>query len=200
MTEYKKEVKLLEMDDRIEFSPNWIEEENIPLFTSVEETRFWRVDRAQVVSYDLVYYLNTDNKIDITLNEASGLVPTGNKTIYQIVFGIAQSGSGILLYTMWPQGKYTSQLQKVGMRPYTDKPKKRYIGCWSESESPRDNPRLIEWTLKDMNPINWRVYNDSANAQKVVLALRINKLHLQALGERREPIYPVYHYKDLNWG
>jgi len=185
------------MDDYVEFSPNW--KENAALFDQ-EDTRFYRVKRQQCVSYDLHYFINVDKKIDVLINEDNGLEPTSPFTLYQILFGLKQSGAGVILYSMWPQGNYISQLQKVGMRPYTDKPDKRYLGGWTEEESPASDPHLLEWVLKDYNPVNWRIYNDSPNAQKLIISMKINKLKLEAMGSRKTPIREVYHYKDLNWG
>lgn len=190
MTEFVQEPHLLVQDDTLEFSPSWPDE-------IYQSGKYFRVVRAQPITYDKFWIIDADNSFDFRLDEDTGLLPTSKEdTIYQVLIGIK---GDVLLYPLWPEGKYQNQLQKVGMRSYPSKIEKRYLGGYDATDSPFEDPHLVDFLVKNMNPLVYRLYNDSIVPEKVVLRFKVNKLQVEELGGRKEGMREVYHASDYKW-
>jgi len=189
VTEYRQKPHLLVQDDRVEFSPSWPSE--------IEQSgKYYRVHKQQVVNFDKFWIIDSDNTYDFRIDEDTGLLPTEENTLYQVLISIK---GNVMLFPQWPEGKYVNQLQKVGYRPFPSKVDKRYLGGYDSTDSPYGDPHLVEFLVKGMNPIVYRFYNDSIVPEKVVVRFKINKIKLKEISERREPIREIYFVDDYQW-
>ncbi len=114
---------------------------------------------------------------DFDMDDDLGLYPDSVETLYEIGLGI-DNGRGIV-YPRLPSNTYYNYLEKSGFIPADDLSSNKYIGGYTERHLPISEPKLLKfYTLKDMDTINLRVFNDTAEDQKIVLDFTVNRIHI----------------------
>jgi len=120
--------------------------------------------------------LDSGDYEDINMDDDLGMYPDSVETLYEI--GVALRGRGIL-YPRLPSNTYYNYLEESGFIPADDLSTNKYIGGYTEEHLPVEEPKNLKiYTLKDMDTIVLRVYNDGAEPEKVVLDFTVNRVHI----------------------
>jgi len=163
--------------------------------------KFFKVVQTQQITYEKVYIIDKQKHTTLTLDEDSGLLPERVNTLYEMYIGMK---GNVLMYVRWPSTDYFARLEKAEFVPpepdqlatLTDR---RYIAYLDETITPYHQPRYREYTIKDMEPIQLVLYNDSVKPEKVVLRFLINRCKIEEIGERPVIYRTIFFYTDFKW-
>jgi len=177
------------------FSPNWGPE--------AVKGKYFEVERTHQIHWKTYTIVATGKVFSVKLDDI-GLVPENPKTLYEILCGFK---GALLLYVYWPSTDPFQRLEKPGFRPDPADATLRYLGCFTQDDTPFAEPRLREYTVKDMSPILYLWANESIEPEKVVNRFMVNRCLLRPLEpaeveeirKKRIPVRYVPHYKDNVW-
>jgi len=157
--------------DAVWFSPGW---------PDAFANKSFQIERCQTLKFDVWKRLDRAATEDVKLTDDEGFLPTRPKSLYEI--NTVMKGN-VLLHPRWPSTDYYWELEKEGFLPDPTDDVKRYIGFVDQDDVPFDQKGgvLKIYTVKDMEPIHLRLYNDSIEAEKAVLRFLINRCLLKEI-------------------
>ena len=199
---------MIELHER---TPRLLEKGNYVRFLSPEEN-FSPTFKANVIyqvksNVQVVFYtafiIPPGDVSLVKLNndeDALGLYPENPKTLYEVLVGFGGT-EDIIIYPMMPSTDYLLYLEKAGMRPNPGLPQLRYLGMYTTSDSPVNNPRLVLYFVKDMDQFALQLYNTNTKEdEKLIVRFVINKCYLEEVREEvKAPVKDILHYKLLRW-
>jgi len=168
------------------------------------EKRFFEVKITQTLKRDIHGILSPAGKTDVKLDDTEGLLPTSPRTLYEMHVGLKGK---VLLYPKWPSTDYFWKFEKPEFFPVPTDDKLRYVGFVDQHDTPFEDPRLREYTVKDMDVIYYELYCDSPEHEKYVARFSVNRCLIEPAPpeivvklERWEiPYRTIIHYKALKW-
>jgi len=142
--------------------------------------RYFRVKRTQEIPHDRAFIVAPDGSHDFDLSDedAAGLYPDNAMSLFEILVGLKSTTGSMLIYPR-TANQYIATLEKGGWIPDTTSDKYRYIGPISEEETPPEQPQFRVHTVKDMQSVVLRIYNDGPTDDKAVLDTVINRCLLE---------------------
>ena len=179
-------VKFVSSDRRAKFSPD------------VYAGATFKVTKTQRVVFDRAFIIPPNDYTELDLsNDGLGLYPERPTTLYEILIGLKGSKE-MLIYIQIPAGKYLNRLEKSDLYPVPADPTRRYLGFIDLQASTIDEPKLLVYSLKDMESIIFQVYNDSSDYQKIIFRFLVNKCQIAPVKpeEAKEPKL-IWHWEDL---
>jgi len=165
--------------------------------------KFFVVTNTQQIVYEKVFILPAQGFTTYLLDEDSGLLPERVNTLYEMYVGVKGNA---LIYVRWPSTDYLNRLEKAEFVPpepdalsSTANVERRYIGFFDETVTPYYQPKYREYTIKDMEPIQYVIYNDSVKSEKVVLRFIVNRCRIEEYTGRPEIYRTIFFYEDYKW-
>lgn len=160
--------------------------------------KYFEIVKNQTVKRDVWILVPAASKVDVDLDETNGWLPTTKLAMFEI--NLSMKGE-VLLYPMWPSTDYYFRLEKAEFKPDYASDTNRYIGFLDEDDIPFDQTGSILkiYTVKDMDFIRLRLYNDSIDDEKAVLRLMVNRCKLRKLTTPPKIYRTIFHYKDMVW-
>ena len=171
----------LRIGDIVYFSPNWSVDDVAGKYFKIEINQSLRMTKSFIISSGSAY--------TFTIDDDSGLVPTRDATLYEILVGF--KGGTILIYPMYPSTDYFWRLEKAEFAPDYTSSTKRYIGFLMPDDSPEYDPRLRFYTVKDIGDVKFTFYNDSSQPEKLVVTFFVNRCKMVELTEPAEKIAEI---------
>ena len=150
---------------------------------SMKEGKWFRVDRAQQIKYDVNRIVAATSSIDLDFAVPAGgglgdknlsLIPQNTDTLYELLLGIK---GNVLVYPIY-NNSYYLRLEATNVLPDTSNARLRYIGFWDESDSAFDAPKLREYVIKDQQAPVLRLYNDMFLDEPAELRFIVNRTKL----------------------
>ena len=181
-------ILFLKPGENVYFTPAW------PI--SRLAGKYFQVVKNKVVPRQVWKLVAQGGTEDIDLTKDNGWLPLSDDVLYEI--NLTMKGD-VLLYPMWPSSDYLLQLEDPDFKPNPASSTNRYIGCYDESDIPFDgsNGILKLYTVRGMNHIRLRLYNDGIEDEKAVLKFIVNMCVLKPIA--RPSVYrKIQHYKELN--
>ena len=189
----------------VRFSEGWEDTTNkANRWFQVFQALSFRYDAPRIIAsgdtQDLAFDLLTGNSLG---NVNLGLIPESSETVYELLIGLSGSDN-LLIYPRYANSYYL-ELEASGITPDVTDARRRYLGFYSPSDSPKEAPRLREHTVNKMQAPVLRVYNDSNIAQKLDLHFIVNRCHIMEItpGNFSEAIRQrarmIRHYKTAKW-
>jgi len=193
MPEYIATVEpLLKVGQYVRFSEGWEEKYAEQVYV---------VEAAQQIPRKLWLVIQNGIYYDLDLKDV-GFYPTSPKSLYEIVFKMR--GENIILYPRLPSTEYFNKLEEPGFTPEPLDDNLRYIGGYTEEDFKEG--RLREYTIKDMDKIVYRLYNDSPEDEHIRLEAIVNRLKIRRVSDEvaRRVLEQVRyrdipHYKAVRW-
>ncbi len=164
---------------------------------SVKSGDTFIVERTVQVNYEISVILPPADTTTLDLSYL-GLYPESEKTLYEILVGL-KGGKDILIYPQIPVGKYLWRLEKSLMTPNPAVESLRYLGKISVGDSPYNDPRLRIHTIKDLEPMIFRIYNDGSDYEKIVLKFLVNKCRIERTTYSEKIMREILHFDLLRW-
>lgn len=143
--------------------------------------KYFRVKRTQEIPHDRAFIIapGSSHDFDLSDEDATGLYPTKERSLYEILIGVKSTSGSMLLYPRFPINEYWMSLEEGGWTVDLTSDKYRYIGPFSEKLTPPDKPQLRYHTVKDLQDTGLRIYNDGPADDKAVLEMVINRCLLE---------------------
>lgn len=160
--------------------------------------KYFEVVKNQIVKRDVWKLIAAGSIVNIDLDETNGWLPNTKLAMFEI--NLSMKGE-VLLYPMWPATDYYFRLERAEFKPDYGSDINRYIGFLDEDDIPFDQTGSILkiYTVKDMDYIRLRLYNDSVDDEKAVLRFMVNRCKLKPLTEKPKIFRTIFHYKDMVW-
>ena len=145
--------------------------------------RWFKVDLAQQVKFDVNRIIPTGSSIDLDFSKPAGggfsetqlsLLPERQGNVFELLLGF----KGLPLVYPQYNNTFFLKLESTQVIPTLTNERGRYLGFWDEDDSPFDAPRLREYTVKDQEPPVLRIYNDMVDDDRIVLRFIVNRLKL----------------------
>jgi len=142
--------------------------------------KYFRVKRTQQIPHDRAFIVATGDSHDFDLSDedAAGLYPDNAMSLFEILIGLKSSTGSMIIYPR-TANQYIATLEKGGWIPDPTSDMKRYISPISEEETPPEQPQFRVHTVKDMQSVVLRIYNDGPTDDKAVLDTVINRCLLE---------------------
>jgi len=165
--------------------------------------KFFEIKVTQQIPREVWKILDVGKTHDLVLKD-EGFIPENPKTLYEVYVGLK---GNVLLYPRLPSTKYFLALEKSGFVPNPADDELRYLGAYTEADTPYDEPRLRFYAVKDMEPPVFRLYCDSIEPEKAVLRFIVNRCRIEpvtpeiekALRAKKIPYKEIKHYTRMIW-
>jgi len=163
-------------------------EEKTEGFPDHFSNKYFRVKRRQEIPYEKTYILDerggeTDSHdIDFSDEDNIGLYPSNINTLYEILIGIKSETGSAVVYPLAAINNPFLTLEESGFMSDESDKEKRYIGI-TEEDSPEGRETLRYHTVKDLNSVGLRIFNDSPIDDKIVLSFSVNRCLLEEVKE-----------------
>ena len=171
----------------------------------VKEGDTFKITRTQQVVYEQAFIIPSSDYTQLDLSSETttslGLYPTGLDTLYEVLIGF-KGGKDILVYPQIPAGKYFARLEKPELFPNFAMTQLRYLGYYDVLTTPHDEPKLRIYTIKDLEPILFVVYNDGPDYEKIIMKFFVNKCLMERVKPEEVPmaeVREIIHYEALRW-
>ena len=154
---------------------------------NIKDGEYYRVVNTVQVPYKIAVILPGTDATELDMsNEAStsiNLYPTSTRTLYEILLGF-EGDNTMYIYPEIPAGKYLLRLEESTMHPPTDLTtltEKYTLGAITPQDSPVDEPKLRIHTVKDMEPLYFRILNADLDYKKMPIYFLVNKCKIERL-------------------
>ena len=170
--------------------------------------KYYRIANPQQVIFTRYYIIPQNDYKDITLSNSS----SGSENIYpyqydelnEVLIGI--ECENVLVYPIMPSpDRYMNELAYTSMIPSPSDTTRRYLGCYTQKDSPKDEMKFRMCFVKDEVPAVLRLYVDSGEAyEKVMLHFLVNRCTLQKLDapseEQKARARTILRYSEIKKG
>lgn len=164
--------------------------------------KFFKIDRAVQVPFKVFKIVNAGATYSHDF-EANGLMPESDSSLYEIACGF--SGSFILEPDI---GNVPSlKLEKSGFVSDLADVNRRYLGTYTEKDTPFDSPRLRVITVAKMQSVTFKFYCDSIDYEKLRVNFIVNRCRIvppsaEELDKLKRGVLPyrkIVYYKEFEW-
>lgn len=152
--------------------------------THIPANTFWRVTVTQQITFTRSFIIPSGEKRTIPWDNNSdymsylNLYPEANDTLYEILVGL-KGGPNILLYPIIPATRYIGKLETPYLEVYLADDVRRQISPIRVYDSPADEPKLMVWTVKDMETFYTQFYNEGSDYEKLIMHFIINRCKIE---------------------
>jgi len=172
------------------------------------QNKYFRIANPQQVTFTRYWIIPNADYVDVTLNNAASgaenLYPYQLDEFNEILIGI--ENESVLVYPIMPSpDRYMGELAYTGMVPSHSNTTRRYLGCYTEKDTPKDEKKFRVCFVKDEVPMVLRLYVDSGeDYEKVMLHFLVNRCTLQKLEapteEQKARARTILRYSEIKKG
>jgi len=147
---------------------------------------FWKVTITQQVTFTRSFIIPPgerktipwDNNADYT--NYMNLYPESLNTLYEILVGL-KGGENILIYPIIPSDHYINKLESPYLEIRVEDEIKRQVSPLRVYDSPVKEPKLLVWTVKDMETFYTRFYNEGSDFEKLIMHFIVNRCKIEQI-------------------
>lgn len=200
--------RLLQEGYYVRFTEQW------PLTLPHVKGKFFTIGKTNQVPYNLSYIIPESDYVDVDMSNNAGgvnLYPENTKTLYEVSLGFKQGNYLVDFYI--PAGEFVNRLEQPGMVPTLTSATLRYLGAVKPTDSPCEDPRILMYFVKDLEPMILRTFVDTGMAipdgaadfphEKCIFCLIINKCYLTEIQnpttEQWNRSKKIDYYTELRW-
>jgi len=153
------------------------------------KNKFFRVARPQQIEYTATYIITADDTFDLDFDKPSGggvdgtyksLLPVSSSTLYEILIGF----KGLPVVYPRYNNSYFGKLEVANVLPDTTDDRLKYLGFYSQLQSPFCSPKLREYTVVEQQPPQLRLFNNMPNDERLVIRFVVNRCKVEKVDER----------------
>lgn len=152
----------------------------------VPANSFWKVTITQQITYTRSFIVPPSEKKTFPWNNHSdyssylNLYPESTSTLYEILVGL-KGGKNMLIYPIIPSDHYINKLESPHLEIRLEDEIRRQISPIRVYDSPVTEPKLMVWTVKDMETFYTRIYNEGSDFEKLVIHFIVNRCKIEKI-------------------
>jgi len=166
---------------------------------------FWKVTITQQITYTRSFIIPPNEKRtypwnnNLDFNSYLNLYPESLGTLYEILVGL-KGGKNILIYPVIPSNVFINKLESPYLEVRLEDVIRRQISPIRVCDSPIANPKLMVWSVKDMETFYTTIYNEGSDFEKLVMHFIVNRCKIEQVPSEPKEYRVIQDYTLLMKG
>lgn len=158
--------------------------------------KFWQITDTVVVPFDVGRIIPNGGRSYLNLSNADGalkLYPHTKGIIYEILVGLKPGAFQMGIFTPGP-ANFLLGLGDSLMTPDVTDAERRYLGAFTNADTPYENPLLKLWAIQDMDAWILQLFVEGVDFEHVILGFRVAKHRVTEI--EQPAVFTHVHHAD----